>query len=106
MTVPVVKPIVEGHGEVAALPVLLRRISGELRWPARIAHPYRAPRASLASPDRLEKLMTERYRETFHQAKFCGLMDLEATWRNSRSFRRLLSAVQRLLEVEAPPWTL
>lgn len=198
MSVPVVAPIVEGHGEVVALPVLLRRISGELGWPMRIAHPYRAPRANLASPERLaslvnnvsadvmggggvlvlldadddcpldlrkpldlaargsfvntevvlanrefeawflasvpslrahptvksdaafvgdpdqprgakerlEKLMTERYRETVHQAKFCNQMDLETAWRNSRSFRRLISALQQLLEVEAPPWTL
>jgi hypothetical protein len=34
------------------------------------------------------------------------LIDLETTWRNSRSFRRLISALQQLLEVEAPPWTL
>jgi hypothetical protein len=198
VTVPVVAPIVEGHGEVPALPVLLRRISGELGWPMRIAQPYRAPRAKIASPaqlaalvgsvsagaaggggvlvlldadddcpvelrrsldeaargsfantevvlanrefeawflasmptlrshptvrsdpvfaadpdqprgakERLEKLMTERYRETVHQAKFCNLIDLEMTWRNSRSFRRLVSALQRLLEVESPPWTL
>jgi len=50
--------------------------------------------------------MVTPYREVRHQPAFASLIDLEMTWRNSRSFRRSLSAVQRLLEVEAPPWTL
>jgi hypothetical protein len=197
VTLPVVATIVEGHGDAKALPVLLRRISGELNWPMDVVQPFRTPRSELADPvrlarvvaaasaavsgsggvlvlfdadddcpcrlrkslddaarqnfdnteivlanrefeawflaslpslrhhpsvrddasfdgdpeqprgakERLAKQMTEKYHETLHQTKFCGRMDLEMAWRNSRSFRRLVSALQQLLEVEPPPWS-
>jgi hypothetical protein len=44
----------------------------------------------------LEKLMLESYKETRHQPKFSALMDLEVAARNSRSFRRLIHAVETL----------
>lgn len=49
-----IKPIVEGHGEVPALPVLLRRIAGECFgiWDVPILHPSRYPAGRLL---RLEK---------------------------------------------------
>ena len=198
MTLPVVVPVVEGHGEGTAVPVLLRRIAGELGWFHQVAPPFRAPRSDLVDPvklshavavasrsvrgaggvlvlfdadddcpvelsaklqdtvrdshrrveivvanrefeawflasittlcqheavrsdatftqdperprgarERLTKLMTTPYREVRHQPAFCNYLDLETTWRSSRSFRRLLSALQQLLEVEPPPWTL
>lgn len=41
-----IQPVVEGHGEVEALPILLRRIAGELhgRHDIRILRPRRIPR--------------------------------------------------------------
>jgi Domain of unknown function (DUF4276) len=198
MSLPTVVPVVEGHGESTAVPVLLRRIGWELGWSYQVAPPFRVPRTTLADPEKLSaavavvsrnvpaaggvlvlldadddcpvelnaklqdvadnvrcgveivaanrefeawflasveslrrhaavksdaayandpeqrrgakeqlsKLMVTPYREVRHQPAFSDLIDLEMTWRNSRSFRRLLSALQRLLEVEAPPWTL
>ncbi|MEU1731429.1 hypothetical protein [Streptosporangium sp. NPDC020145] len=42
--------IVEGDGEVSALPVLLRRIAGALsRWDVRISPPRRVPRSGLVA---------------------------------------------------------
>lgn len=45
----IVIPIVEGHGEVGAVPLLLRRIAGELldRWDLHVLRPIRQPRGSL-----------------------------------------------------------
>lgn len=44
-----IKPIVEGHGEVEALPVLLRRIAGECFgvWDVPLLHPGRYPAGRL-----------------------------------------------------------
>lgn len=135
MSLPVVVPVVEGHGESTAVPVLLRRIAWELSWPHEVAPPFRVPRSDLVDPvklsralrqhdavrsdaawvddpekrrgakEQLSKLMMTPYREVRHQPAFSSLIDLETTWRNSRSFRRLLSALRQLLEVEPPPWT-
>ncbi|MFC0544257.1 DUF4276 family protein [Kutzneria chonburiensis] len=198
MSLPIVVPVVEGHGETTAVRVLLDRIGWELGWPHSVAQPFRVPRTDLADPvklsaavavasrnvpgaggvlvlfdadddcpvelnaklqdaagnarcgveivaanrefeawflasvaslrlhaavksdaiyatdpeqrrgakEQLSQLMVTPYREVRHQPAFASLIDLETTWRKSRSFRRLLSALQRLLEVEALPWTL
>jgi hypothetical protein len=44
----------------------------------------------------LEKLMLESYKETRHQPKFSALIDLKTASRNSRSFRRMVHAVETL----------
>lgn len=198
MSLPVVVPVVEGHGEHTAVPVLLRRIGWELGWAHEVAQPFRVPRTDLADPTKLSHavsvasrnvpgpggvlvlfdadddcpvelsarlqsaacdvrcgveivaanrefeawflasisalrqhdavrpdatypndpelrrgakeqlagLMVTPYREVRHQPAFASLINLEMAWRNSRSFRRLVSAVRGLLEVEPPPWTL
>ncbi len=47
-----IQPIVEGHGDVAAFPVLLRRLVGEAQaWGVDIGRPIRRPRHSLAEQD-------------------------------------------------------
>ncbi|MFG0315999.1 MAG: DUF4276 family protein [Planctomycetota bacterium JB042] len=59
----VIVPIVEGHGEEAAVPHLIRRISGELcsRWDVEVSKPIRQPRSRLlmeatnSGPGYLEK---------------------------------------------------
>jgi hypothetical protein len=48
-----IAPVVEGHGEVSALPVLLRRIARELgvyEHELKVCHPNRIPRSTLATP--------------------------------------------------------
>jgi hypothetical protein len=40
--------------------------------------------------------MLESYRETRHQAKFSALIDLKMAKENSRSFRRMIHAVEIL----------
>ena len=44
----------------------------------------------------LEKLMLESYKETRHQPKFSALIDLNTASKNSRSFRRMVHAVETL----------
>lgn len=44
----------------------------------------------------LGKLMLESYKETRHQPKFSALIDLETASKNSKSFRRMVHAVQAL----------
>jgi hypothetical protein len=44
----------------------------------------------------LEKLMLESYKETRHQPKFSALIDLKTASKNSRSFRRMIHAVETL----------
>lgn len=44
----------------------------------------------------LGKLMLESYKETRHQPKFSALIDLDSASVNSRSFRRMVRAVQTL----------
>ncbi len=44
----------------------------------------------------LERLMLESYKETRHQPKFSALIDLKTANKNSRSFRRMVHAVETL----------
>jgi hypothetical protein len=49
-------PIVEGHGEVAAVPVLLRRIAERLNvYDAQVGKPIRCQRYKLVKPGELER---------------------------------------------------
>ena len=68
------------------------------------AHPdVRDDAVAPASPEgrrdakrELEKLMLESYKETRHQPKFSALIDLKTASKNSRSFRRMVHAVETL----------
>jgi hypothetical protein len=52
--------IVEGDGEVSALPVLLRRIAGTLSvWDVRIPPPRRIPRSKLIAPGGVENAVLQ-----------------------------------------------
>lgn len=193
MTVPVVAPIVEGHGEVTAVRELITRIAAEFNGTyAEVAQPFRLDSGKMRKPDelgkairvqaarvrgrggvlvlrdgddsditcpvelagtlapdsglvtvpveiviarheyeawflaaaeslrghsavkddavapddpearrgaksRLEGLMRESYKETLHQAKFSGVMDLRVAAERSRSFRRMVHAVELLV---------
>ncbi len=190
--------VVEGHGEVAALPILLRRIAGELVDPlvhVTVTTPHRLPSQQMRDPARLNPVLrvqaarisgaggvlllrdgddkgidcpvrlaedlreaagtvaarvevviarhefeswllagidslrdhpvvrsdamapsdpegrrgaaemlqaqlTESYKKTLHPAKFCALIDLVAVYERSRSFRRMVHAVDLLMSTE------
>ncbi len=47
--------IVEGHGEVRAVPVLIRRVARTLGVPVDIPHPIRIPGSKLAQQGELER---------------------------------------------------
>lgn len=112
MSAPVrITSIVEGYGEVAGLPVLLRRLAAELGHYPDVSKPHRIRRTEDAESPRnakkqLEQVMTESYTETIHQPAFSAVMDLEAACSRSRSFRRfcdrLHTALQALPTDERP----
>ena len=54
------------------------------------------PEAHRGAKSRLERMMNESYKETLHQAKFSALVDLRTAAANSRSFRRMVHAVELL----------
>jgi hypothetical protein len=54
------------------------------------------PEGNKGAKGRLESLMLESYKETLHQAKFSALIDLKMAKENSRSFRRMVHAVEIL----------
>ena len=50
-----IQPIVEGHGEVSSVPILLRRLRDEAQaWGVEIAAPHRCPRSRLVNRDTLQ----------------------------------------------------
>ena len=54
-----IQPIVEGHGEVEALPVLLRRLCHEASaWEVQISKPIRRKRSEFVNQPKLEKTVT------------------------------------------------
>jgi hypothetical protein len=60
--------------------------------------PIPDPEAHRGAKEEVEKLMDRRpYSPTAHQAKLTGVIDLQAAERRSRSFRRLVSAMDSLL---------
>lgn len=55
------------------------------------------PESKRDAKHQLESLMCESYKETLHQARFSALIDLAAAAEKSRSFRRLIHAIELLL---------
>ena len=53
-------PIVEGHGEVAAVPILLRRFAHEVlaTYEFNVLHPHRLPKGRMGVAPHLEKAVT------------------------------------------------
>jgi hypothetical protein len=56
------------------------------------------PEARRGVKRQLESMMCESYKETLHQAKFSSLIDLQAARERSRSFRRMVHAIEVLLD--------
>jgi hypothetical protein len=55
------------------------------------------PEQPRGAKERLAKCMTEKYVPTLHQAAFAQMLDLSTALARSRSFRRLASALERLI---------
>lgn len=59
-----IQPIVEGHGEVDAVPVLLRRLMSEAQvWEVSVGNPIRQPRSKLVQQAGLERAVQLALRE-------------------------------------------
>jgi len=53
-------PIVEGHSEEEAVPVLLRRLLLKLEHPeVRVTRPFRIPRLKMSQPGRIERALSQ-----------------------------------------------
>lgn len=59
--------------------------------------PILDPERNRGAKERLRAVMNESYRETIHQAAFSNLIDVELAASRSRSFRRLVHAVELLV---------
>ena len=71
--------IVEGHGDVVAVPVLLRRI-GQMIAPhleLRIGRPVRIPRSKIVKPNELERCLELLARQTPSPRAFLVLIDAD-----------------------------
>ncbi|WP_194835112.1 DUF4276 family protein [Nocardia sp. XZ_19_369] len=55
------------------------------------------PEAKRGAKSQLEAMMVESYKETLHQAKFSAIIDLHSACERSRSFRRMVHAVELLV---------
>jgi hypothetical protein len=71
--------VVEGHGEVPAVPVLVRRIAQELdpALPIHVPPPLRVPRYKLVKPGELERAAEFSARKTSRQGALLVLVDAE-----------------------------
>lgn len=70
-----------------------RDVRGDAQAPA-------DPEAHRGAWERLEKQLLVSYKKTVHPQKFCALMDLASAYERSRSFRRLVHAVEQLIGEE------
>jgi Domain of unknown function (DUF4276) len=61
---PAILPIVEGHSEAEAAPVLLRRLLVHLERPEiQIARPFRVPRLKMVRPGEIERAIVQGIRD-------------------------------------------
>lgn len=65
MTGRIIAPIVEGHGEVYAIPGLLRRVCGEFfgRYDVTVRKPWRSPRGKISKVSELSGIVEALLRE-------------------------------------------
>ena len=60
---PILVPLVEGHGEVEAVPILLRRLlERDQRFDVAIARPFRVKRHRIVKDGELERSLTQAFR--------------------------------------------
>ncbi|RKI71493.1 DUF4276 family protein [Corallococcus sp. AB049A] len=106
--------IVEGHGEVAAAPILVRRLT---QWLAPGLHPevllpHRIPRGQLVKEDELNRAIELTARKVGNEGRILVLLDADKdlpcvlgprllTWARSKRPDRLISVVVAKCEYEA-----
>ena len=79
MTLPRIVPIVEGHGEVEAVPILLRRIAAAVR-PAvavDVLSPIRIDRSKIVKPPELERAVDLAARRAGADGRLLILLDAD-----------------------------
>lgn len=69
--------IVEGDGEVAAAPVLLRRLAAQLGRTVTVARPFRVPRGKLVKPQELQRAVEAVARQCGPGAPILVLLDAD-----------------------------
>ena len=79
MTLPRIVPIVEGHGEVDAVPILLRRIAAAVRPAAAVdvLSPMRINRSKIVKPQELERAVELAARRTGADGRILILLDAD-----------------------------
>ena len=79
MTLPRIVPIVEGHGEVEAVPILLRRIAATVRPAAAVdvLSPIRIDRSKIVKPPELERAVDLAARRTGADGRILILLDAD-----------------------------
>jgi hypothetical protein len=72
-------PVVQGHGEVRAVPELFRRIIAELNFgvPIEIGRPVRQPRDKLSKDSELQRALGLAANEIGHEGAIFILIDSE-----------------------------
>lgn len=71
-------PIVEGHGDVQAVPLLVRRIAQELGvFELVVGRPIRTPRCKIVRPGELERAVDLALRKGGRDCKILILLDAE-----------------------------
>ncbi len=77
MSVAIV-PIVEGHGDVEAVPVLLRRILAHVQAShVEVSRPFRVKRNRVVKPGELERVLLQAARDRLNAAAFLVLLDAD-----------------------------
>ena len=79
MTLPRIAPIVEGHGEVEAVPILLRRIAEAVRpaVPVDVLSPIRIDRSKIVKPPELERAVDFAARRAGADGRILILLDAD-----------------------------
>jgi hypothetical protein len=70
--------IVEGHGEVHALPRLIHRIADEVSLPVHVPQPIRVTKSKLLKPGELERYVTLAASKTQRQGRILVLVDSDS----------------------------
>jgi len=71
-------PIVEGHGDAEAVPVLLRRIFAQVQaYHVEVARPFRVKRNRVVKPGELERALLQAARDRTNAASVLVLLDAD-----------------------------
>lgn len=92
-------PIVEGHGDIQAVPVLIRRILQHHNIFDKATTFPENPEAIRGAKEWLSKAMPSgyAYKETVHQVKLSAVVDLDCLRESSASYRHLEKSILSLV---------